>query len=57
MSILVKFLKQQKKFLKVLEQVEVTSLKTEGIFIVVSVSFYLMILILRISMHGDDIPV
>ena len=57
MSILVKFLKQQKKFLKVLEQVEVTSLKTGGIFIVVSVSFYLMILILRISMHGDDIPV
>lgn len=56
-SILVKFLKQQKKFLKVLEQVEVTSLKTGGIFIVVSVSFYLMRLILRISVHGDDIPV
>ena len=32
-SILVKFLKQQKKFLKVLEQVEVTSLKTGGIFL------------------------
>lgn len=55
-SILVKFLKQQ-KFLKALEQVEVTSLKIGGIFIVVSVSFYLMSLILRISVHGDDIPV
>ena len=31
-SVLVKFLKQQKKFLKVLEQVEVTSSKTGGIF-------------------------
>ena len=57
MSILVTFLKQQKKFLKVLEQVEVTSLKSGGIFIVISVSFSLMRLILRISGHGDDIPV
>ena len=57
MSILVTFLKQQKKFLKVLEQVEVTSLKTGGIFIVIAVSFSLMRFILRISGHGDDIPV
>ena len=57
MSILVTFLKQQKKFLKVLEQVEVTSLKTGGIFIVIAASFSLMRLILRISGHGDDIQV